>query len=101
MEKRKRTLGEDDKDLLALLINANGSTREDQKMSDEEVRAQMATLVSAMTLHDGLANDQLFAGSTTTGATISSALHNLSQHPEFQRRLRAEVESVGEDKPSL
>ncbi|BEJ14990.1 hypothetical protein CspHIS471_0407570 [Cutaneotrichosporon sp. HIS471] len=67
----------DAKDLLSLLVKGSTATRGDQHLSNDEVRAQMASL--------------LFAGSTTTAATISFILFELAKLPEWQDKLRAEV----------
>ncbi|KLT42140.1 cytochrome P450 [Cutaneotrichosporon oleaginosum] len=73
-------------DMLDLLLKANSAEREDQRLSDEEVRSQLSTL--------------LFAGSTTTAGTICSLLRFLALHPDIQARLREEIEAT-EERPSF
>ncbi|GMK54276.1 hypothetical protein CspeluHIS016_0108620 [Cutaneotrichosporon spelunceum] len=73
-------------DMLDLLVKANTAEREDQRLSDEEVRSQLLTL--------------LFAGSTTTAGTICSVLRFMAQHPDIQKRLREEIEST-EERPNF
>ncbi|BEJ07771.1 hypothetical protein CcaverHIS641_0410400 [Cutaneotrichosporon cavernicola] len=73
------------KDLLSLLVKGNTATKGDQHLSNDEVRAQMASL--------------LFAGSTTTAATISFILFELAKLPEWQEKLRAEVLASDECPP--
>jgi hypothetical protein len=48
MEKRKQTLNDGDEDLFALMITSEDAEREDQRMTVEEVRDQMATMVSSI-----------------------------------------------------
>ncbi|BEI84453.1 hypothetical protein CcaverHIS002_0410570 [Cutaneotrichosporon cavernicola] len=65
------------KDLLSLLVKGNTATKGDQHLS----------------------NDELFAGSTTTAATISFILFELAKLPEWQEKLRAEVLASDECPP--
>ncbi|KDQ07870.1 hypothetical protein BOTBODRAFT_38429 [Botryobasidium botryosum FD-172 SS1] len=73
------------RDLLSLLIKANMASDipASQKMSDEEVMAQISTF--------------LIAGHETTASSTTWALFELSQHPEVQAKLRAELTSVSGD----
>ncbi|BEJ03420.1 hypothetical protein CcaverHIS641_0105950 [Cutaneotrichosporon cavernicola] len=73
-------------DMLDLLVKANMAEREDQRLSDEEVRSQLLTL--------------LFAGSTTTAGAICSLLRFMAKHPDIQARLREEIEST-EERPNF
>jgi len=70
------------RDLLSLLIKANMASGipELQKMSDEEVLAQISTF--------------LVAGHETTNSSAAWALFELARHPEVQTRLRAELTFV-------
>jgi len=71
-----------DRDLLSLLIKANiaSDVAESQRMSDEEVLAQISTFI--------------MAGHETTSTTTSWALHELTCHPEIQAKLREELETL-------
>ncbi|CAK9780248.1 cytochrome P450 [Cutaneotrichosporon oleaginosum] len=85
---RRKEVGYDPgaKDLLSLLVKSASATKSDAAMSHDEVRAQMASL--------------LFAGSTTTAATISFILFELAKLSEWQEKLRAEV-LAGHARPSF
>ncbi|MDA4804999.1 cytochrome P450, partial [Enterobacter hormaechei] len=69
-------------DLLSLLLRANSdaSLRPDQRLSDDEVLAQMTTF--------------LFAGHETTAGVLSFALARLADNAGVQDQLYAEVEAV-------
>ncbi|KAG9074412.1 hypothetical protein FRC06_010715, partial [Ceratobasidium sp. 370] len=77
------------RDLLTLLIKSNMAyENEDQRMTDDEVLAQISTF--------------LFAGHETTGTSTTWALYALTQNPEVQRKLRQELlESGLGDEPSM
>ncbi|KAG9128435.1 hypothetical protein FRC07_012543 [Ceratobasidium sp. 392] len=77
------------RDLLTLLIKSNMAyENEGQRMTDEEVLAQISTF--------------LFAGHETTSTSTAWALYALTQHPEVQRKLRQELlESGLGDEPSM
>ncbi|KAG9098416.1 hypothetical protein FS749_003868 [Ceratobasidium sp. UAMH 11750] len=77
------------RDLLTLLIKSNmGYENEGQRMTDDEVLAQISTF--------------LFAGHETTGTSTTWALYALTRHPDVQRKLRQELlESGFGDEPSL
>ncbi|CAK5269104.1 unnamed protein product [Mycena citricolor] len=77
------------KDLLSLLVKANTSkdVAEKDKMSEEEVIAQVPTF--------------LVAGHETTSTAVAWALLSLSQHPHVQARLRQEALAVSTDQPSM
>ncbi|KAG9077261.1 hypothetical protein FRC06_009007, partial [Ceratobasidium sp. 370] len=77
------------RDLLTLLIKSNmANENEGQRMTDDEVLAQISTF--------------LLAGHETTGTSTAWALYALTQHPEVQRRLRKELlESGLGDEPGL
>ncbi|KAG8768678.1 hypothetical protein FRC12_005437 [Ceratobasidium sp. 428] len=77
------------RDLLTLLIKSNMSNEnEGQRMTDDEVLAQISTF--------------LFAGHETTSTSTAWALYALTQHPGVQRKLRQELlESGLGDEPSI
>ncbi|KAK4685639.1 hypothetical protein P7C73_g4507, partial [Tremellales sp. Uapishka_1] len=77
------------KDLLSILIRANMASdlKADQKLSDEEVLAQITTF--------------MLAGNETSSTALTWVLHCLSQHTDSQDRLRAELKAVQEDRPSM
>jgi cytochrome P450 len=77
------------KDLLSLLMKANMAPdlRADQRLSDDEVLAQITTF--------------MLAGSETTSVSASWALWRLVLNPDIQQRLREEVRAVSDDRPSL
>ncbi|KDQ11802.1 hypothetical protein BOTBODRAFT_176997 [Botryobasidium botryosum FD-172 SS1] len=74
-----------DRDLLSLLIKANmaADVPDSQRMSDEEVLAQISTFI--------------VAGHETTSSSISWTLLELARHPEMQTKLRTELASVSTD----
>lgn len=77
------------KDVLSLLIKANAAAdlREDQRLNDTEVIAQITTM--------------MFTGHETTSTATGFCLRQLSLHPEVQEKLREEVLSAGSDEPDL
>ncbi len=81
---RRRT-GEDSNDLLGMLMaDESGSER----MSDRELRDEVATLV--------------LAGHETTAQALTWTFMLLAQHPEIERRVVAEIrESCGDRPPTL
>ncbi|KAH8995436.1 cytochrome P450 [Lactarius akahatsu] len=70
----------DGKDMMSVLLRANLSSDLNGKMSEDEIIAQISTL--------------LFAGHDTTSNTMTWFLWELSKHPESQDRIRAEIEAV-------
>ncbi|THH12146.1 hypothetical protein EW145_g165 [Phellinidium pouzarii] len=66
-----------DKDILSLLIKANLSENQAQRLSDAELLDQLSTF--------------LFAGSDTTAVSIAWVFHYLALDPEIQDRLRNEL----------
>ncbi|KAG7439454.1 cytochrome P450 [Guyanagaster necrorhizus] len=62
---------------MSLLVKANVSENPHTRLNDEELFAQM--------------NSIMFAGHETTANTLSWTLLELSRHPEVQDRLRAEI----------
>lgn len=75
------------KDVLSLMIRANldPSLRNDQRLTDDEVVAQIATI--------------LFAGHETTSSALMWGLYHLSLHQDVQQRLRDEVLAVPDERP--
>lgn len=78
-----------ERDLLTLLIRANLATDipESQRLTDDEVLAQVPTFI--------------VAGHETTSTATTWALLSLSRHPDIQRKLRAELLKVPTDNPSM
>ncbi|KAH7910386.1 cytochrome P450 [Hygrophoropsis aurantiaca] len=77
------------RDLLSLLVQANMATDipDDQKLSDEDVLAQVPTF--------------LVAGHETTSKATIWALFALTQHPEIQAKLREELLGLESETPSM
>ncbi|KAG2043960.1 cytochrome P450 [Suillus americanus] len=69
--------GKGSRDVFSLLVKANMDTDRKAKLTEEELFAQMRTI--------------LFAGHETTSNTISWALLELARHPKIQSRLREEI----------
>ncbi|EPS98326.1 hypothetical protein FOMPIDRAFT_1024652 [Fomitopsis schrenkii] len=78
-----------DRDLLTLLIKANMSTDipENQRLSDDDVLAQVPTF--------------LVAGHETTSTGTIWSLYALAQAPEVQAKLREELWSVPTENPTM
>lgn len=77
------------KDFLSLLIRANMASDlpAHEKLSDQDVMAQISTFV--------------VAGHETTSSALCWTLHALSLHPHVQEKLIEEIMAVGNDEPSL
>ncbi|KAI0739392.1 cytochrome P450 [Daedaleopsis nitida] len=77
------------RDLLTLLIKANMAIDipDSQRLSDEEVLSQVVTF--------------LVAGHETTGVSVTWTLYALTQCPEVQRKLRAELLTVHTASPTM
>ncbi|KZT65827.1 cytochrome P450 [Daedalea quercina L-15889] len=77
------------RDLLTLLIKANMATDipESQRLSDEDVLAQVPTF--------------LVAGHETTSNATTWCLYALTQAPDVQQRLREELFTVSTDNPTM
>ncbi|KIY66077.1 cytochrome P450 [Cylindrobasidium torrendii FP15055 ss-10] len=88
-----RASGEKDnwrsRDMSSLLLRANTSSSipENQRMTDDEVLAQVPTF--------------FVAGHETTATTMAWTFFALTQHPDIQRKLREELLSLGTEDPSL
>ncbi|MCM6778444.1 cytochrome P450 [Nocardia sp. CDC159] len=76
----RRTEGIDDGDLLSALLNARDLQSAEQQLSD----SQIADTIMAF----------FIGGVDTTAATLSWALHMLAQHPDIERQVQAEVDTV-------
>ncbi|KAI0634029.1 cytochrome P450 [Trametes polyzona] len=77
------------RDLLTLLLKANMATDipDSQRLSDEDVVAQVPTF--------------LVAGHETTSTATTWCLYALTQAPEAQRKLREELLAVDTDTPTM
>ncbi|KAJ3570545.1 hypothetical protein NP233_g4328 [Leucocoprinus birnbaumii] len=77
------------RDLLSLLLKANMSpdVPEHQRMTDQEVLAQVPTFLAA--------------GHETTSTATTWALYALSLFPEIQTRLRDELFTIQSDNPTM
>ncbi|KAI0789221.1 cytochrome P450 [Abortiporus biennis] len=68
------------KDIISVLLKTNMEASEEDKLPEEEILAQMATLV--------------FAATDTTTSALSQILSLLAEHPNVQERLRREILEV-------
>ncbi|THU90836.1 cytochrome P450 [Dendrothele bispora CBS 962.96] len=77
------------RDLLSLLVKSNLDTNlpEHQRMSDEDVAAQIPTF--------------FIAGHETINSSATAAIYVLTQHKNIQTKLRQELLAVGTDSPSM
>jgi cytochrome P450 len=78
--RERRKSGEDSGDLLSMLLFARDEEKDDARMNDEEVRDEALTL--------------FLAGHETTANALTWTWYLLSQHPEVERRLHAEIDNV-------
>ncbi|EKM80790.1 hypothetical protein AGABI1DRAFT_55872 [Agaricus bisporus var. burnettii JB137-S8] len=69
--------GKENKDILSLLVKANASEDANAKLNDEELLAQMRTI--------------LLAGHETSATSLCWVLLELARHPDVQARLRKEI----------
>ncbi|KAI0791323.1 cytochrome P450 [Abortiporus biennis] len=79
---------EDGRDILKVLLEANQTTGESERLSEEELLGQISTL--------------LFAAMDTTSGALAHALHMLAERPDVQDKLRQEIlqaQEQGEDIP--
>ncbi|KAF9222413.1 cytochrome P450 [Gyrodon lividus] len=72
--------GEGNKDVFSLLVKANMDADAKNKLTEEELLAQMRTI--------------LFVGHETTSNALSWALLELARHPGVQSRLRTEIRAM-------
>ncbi|KAI0091833.1 cytochrome P450 [Irpex rosettiformis] len=75
------------KDIMSRLLKANVEVEEEERLSEEELVAQVSTLC--------------FAATDTTSSALARILHLLAQHPETQDKLREEIKAArhGNDIP--
>ncbi|KAI0668337.1 cytochrome P450 [Trametes maxima] len=81
-EALKQQVGEG-KDIMSVLLRANMAASEADRLSDEEVVAQVSTLV--------------LAAMDTTSNALARTLHLLSLNPEIQQKLREEITQARDD----
>jgi len=72
--------GKGNKDILSLLVKGNASEDSATRLTEEEMLAQMRTI--------------LLAGHETSATTLCWVLLELARHPEIQERLRAEIRAT-------
>ncbi|KAJ3880021.1 cytochrome P450 [Lentinula edodes] len=72
--------GKENKDILSLLVKANASENPASRLTDEEMLAQMRTL--------------LLAGHETSSTSLVWCILELSRHPEVQSKLREEIRAT-------
>lgn len=65
------------KDMMSIMLRANASSSEVDRLSDTELLGQM--------------NVMIFAGLETTTAAVARALYMLAKHPHIQEQLRTEI----------
>ncbi|KAG2121145.1 cytochrome P450 [Suillus cothurnatus] len=68
------------KDIMSIMLKANASSTEGNRLSDAELLGQM--------------NVMIFAGLETTTAAVARALYMLAKHPDVQQQLRAEIHAA-------
>lgn len=76
----------------AVRANMSPAVSAQDKLPDDEVIAQIGTLVSRQRLMALM--DQLLAGKANTAFAATWCLYELAQNPTVQDRLRRELESV-------
>lgn len=69
--------GTREKDMMSIMLRANASSSEVDRLSDAELLGQM--------------NVMIFAGLETTTAALARALYMLAKHPQVQEQLRTEI----------
>jgi len=82
IEEKRQELkdGTSRKDVLSLLVKANSALRPDWRLTDEEVIAQVRTI--------------MFAGHETTARTLTFALWEFAKNRRVQEKLRAEIKET-------
>ncbi|KAF7969443.1 hypothetical protein HWV62_27341 [Athelia sp. TMB] len=65
------------KDIMSILLKANGEAAQGDRLTDTEVIGQVTTFV--------------FAATDTTSSALTRIFHLLAQHPDVQNRLRDEI----------
>ncbi|KAH7341036.1 cytochrome P450 [Rhizoctonia solani] len=71
----------DGKSILGLLLRSNANAAPEDRLTDEELLAQIDTF--------------MFAGADSTSIAITWALYELARNPEIQQALRAELRPLG------
>ncbi|KAI0826389.1 cytochrome P450 [Irpex lacteus] len=82
-EARTVELEKGKKDVMSVLVRANMSENPSLQLSKKEMVAQMGALT--------------FAGHETTASTLTWLLWELAKHPEFQDKLRTEIQEKREE----
>ena len=102
----------DGKDMMSVLLRANGSEDSKDKMTNDEVIYQISCVItffkmiwSAVFLtRSQNRSNLLLAGHDTTASTLSWFLWEIAKHPESQERIRTEVAAFrqqnGEEPPT-
>ncbi|KAJ7691727.1 cytochrome P450 [Mycena rosella] len=72
--------GKGKRDIMSLLVKANASANPRMNLSETEMLAQMQTIMQA--------------GHETTANTLSWTMFELTQHPDVQSKLRAEIQAT-------
>ncbi|KAF4621387.1 hypothetical protein D9613_000522 [Agrocybe pediades] len=72
--------GKGNKDILSLLVKANASEKSSTRLTDEEMLAQMRTI--------------LLAGHETSATTLCWVLLELARNPDVQKKLRDEIRTT-------
>jgi cytochrome P450 len=85
MINERRVSGEDRGDLLSMLIMAQDEEEDGRGMSDEQLRDEAMTI--------------FLAGHETTANALTWTWYLLSEHPEVEAKLHAEVDAVLGDRP--
>ncbi|KAF9649252.1 cytochrome P450 [Thelephora ganbajun] len=76
-KRQEMVVEQTEKDILSLLVKANDTQDEESKLRDDEIIAQVRTL--------------MLAGHETVAKTLMFGLWELAKQPEIQRRLREEI----------
>jgi cytochrome P450 len=82
---QRRRRPSDDRDLLSMLMSARDEET-GETMTDEQLRVEVTTF--------------LLAGQETTSLALTWTWYLLSQHPESQRRLEQEIDTVLDGRPT-
>ncbi|KAJ3761819.1 cytochrome P450 [Lentinula raphanica] len=80
MKSQALLLGKENKDILSLLVKANASENPASRLTDEEMLAQMRTL--------------LLAGHETSSTSLVWCILEVARHPEVQTKLREEIRAT-------
>ncbi|KAF5314792.1 hypothetical protein D9758_017507 [Tetrapyrgos nigripes] len=78
-------VNEGSKDILSVLVRSNMIEDPNKRLDDEEVLSQMATII--------------LAGHETTASTTTWLLYELARHPEYQAKIRGEIDEIRDSKP--